>query len=534
MMYSSCAGNPPLFHSHYVSVIVLTSLEESGRYFLSGEMIVHGIQAVILGLSVGLILLVIRKHAPGSRLRMWVLFAGIAGATYLVMKMFGVPGESTFSKIALAATIMLSSNILLRILNLLFWDYLLKKQVDVHMPRLVIDIINFILLTIVAVAILNGVFGVRLTGFLVTSTVLSAVIGLSLQDILGNLFAGLALQMERPFKLGEWVSMDEEEGVVVQMNWRTLTVRTRAGDYVTIPNATISKNIVTNYSRPNRNHMCRINVGMAYDHQPGMIKKVITSTLEKMDGILETPPPAVFLDEFDEYTVNYDVRFWISEYHRKPEIENAVRTRIWYILRRRGLTIPFPIRDVTVREVSAEHEGIIRDTIKQEVIGGLRNIELFRPLSFDQIEELSSSSSKLLFSKGEILVQQGDSGDSLFIITNGKVDVSVSDAAGRKTHLADLQAGDYFGEMSLLTGEPRSASVIAIAETEVIVVEKRGMAELLEQESSIIEPLSAMLNKRLEDLSGRVTDQKAKEDKSDQIERKDHLLGRIRDFFGIR
>lgn len=514
--------------------MVLTSLHESGRFFLSGEMIVHGIQAVVLGLSVGLILLIIRKHAPGSRLRMWVLFAGIAGAAYLVMKMFGVPGESTFSKIALAATIMLSSNILLRILNLLFWDYLLKKQVDVHIPRLIIDIINFILLAIVAVAILNGVFGVRLTGFLVTSTVLSAVIGLSLQDILGNLFAGLALQMERPFKLGEWVSMEDEEGVVVQMNWRTLTVRTRSGDHVTIPNATISKNIVTNYSRPDRNHMCRINVGMAYGHQPGMVKKVITSTLEKMDGILETPPPNVFLEEFDEYTVNYDVRFWISEYHRKPDIENAVRTRIWYILRRRGLTIPFPVRDVTVREVSAEQEGIIRGTIKQEVISGLRNVELFRPLSFDQIEELASSASKFLFSKGEILVQQGDSGDSLFIISDGKVDVSVSDDAGCKTHLADLQSGDYFGEMSLLTGEPRSASVIALQETEVIVVEKSGMAELLEHESSIIEPLSAMLEKRLEDLSGRVTNQTAREEKTEQIDRKDHLLGRIRDFFGIR
>jgi CRP-like cAMP-binding protein len=280
--------------------------------------------------------------------------------------------------------------------------------------------------------------------------------------------------------------------------------------------------------------MCRIKVGMAYSHQPGLVKKVITSTLEGMDGILETPPPMVFLEEFDEYTVDYDVRFWICEYHRKPEIENAVRTRIWYILRRRGLTIPFPIRDVTVRTVSAEQEGRIKESIKREVISGLRNVELFRPLSFDQIEELASSSSKLLFSKGEILVQQGDSGDSLFIITDGKVDVSVSDSSGRKTHLANLQSGSYFGEMSLLTGEPRSASVVALAETEVIVVEKSGMAELLENEESIIEPLSAILAKRLEELSGRVTDQTVKEEKADQTERKDHLLGRIRDFFGIR
>lgn len=500
---------------------------------MNAQMIIHGIQAVVLGLSVGLILLIIRKHAPGSKLKLWVLLAGIAGAAYLVMKMFGVPGESTFSKMALAATIMLSSNIMLQILNLLLWDYLLKKQVDVHIPRLVIDIINFIVLAIVAVALLNGIFGVKLTAFLVTSTVLSAVIGLSLQDILGNLFAGLALQMERPYKLGEWINVGDEEGVVVQMNWRTLSIRTRSGDHVIIPNATVSKDIVTNYSRPDRNHMCRISVGMAYADQPGKVKRIIISILKKMDGVLDVPSPRVFLNKFDDYSIIYDVRFWISEYHRRPELENAVRTRIWYSLKRNGLSIPFPIRDVTIREVSAEHEDREKENMKQDVIRELRNIELFKPLSYDQIDELAASSSKLLFSNGELLVQQGDSGDSLFIISDGEVEISVSDSAGNKTHLVDLQKGDYFGEMSLLTGEPRSASVTAIHETEVVVVEKRGMAELLKQESSILEPLSAMLEKRVEDLSGRLTDQKVKKKITEQPDRKEHLIGRIRDFFGI-
>ncbi|MCD4774811.1 MAG: mechanosensitive ion channel family protein [Candidatus Aegiribacteria sp.] len=500
---------------------------------MNAQMIIHGIQAIVLGLSVGLILLIIRKHAPGSKLKLWVLLAGIAGAAYLVMKMFGVPGESTFSKMALAATIMLSSNIMLQILNLLLWDYLLKKQVDVHIPRLVIDIINFIVLAIVAVALLNGIFGVKLTAFLVTSTVLSAVIGLSLQDILGNLFAGLALQMERPYKLGEWINVGDEEGVVVQMNWRTLSIRTRSGDHVIIPNATVSKDIVTNYSRPDRNHMCRISVGMAYADQPGKMKRIIISILKKMDGVLDAPSPRVFLSKFDDYSIIYDVRFWISEYHRRPELENAVRTRIWYGLKRNGLTIPFPIRDVTIREVSAEQEDRVNENMKQDVIRELRNIELFKPLSYDQIDELAANSSKLLFSKGELLVQQGDSGDSLFIISDGEVEISVSDSTGRRTHLVDLHRGDYFGEMSLLTGEPRSASVTAICETEVIVVEKSGMAELLEQESSILEPLSAMLEKRMEDLSGRVTKQTGKKKSVEQPDRKEHLIGRIRDFFGI-
>ena len=159
-----------------------------------------------------------------------MLFAGLAGATWLVMRFFGVSERLHRAPASpCSATIILGTNMVLQLLNLLLWDYLLRRRGDIHIPRLVIDIINFIVLAIVAVIVLNRVFGMQLTAFLVTSTVLSAVIGLSLQDILGNLFAGLALQMERPYTLGEWVSVGDREGVVGQMNWRTLTIRTRRG-----------------------------------------------------------------------------------------------------------------------------------------------------------------------------------------------------------------------------------------------------------------------------------------------------------------
>lgn len=497
-------------------------------------MIVHGIQAVVLGLSVGLILWIIRKHAPGSRLKLWVLIAGFAGATYLVMKIVGVSGESTYSRIVLSATILLTCNTILQVLNLLFWDYLLKKQGDIHIPRLVIDMINFVILAIVAVAILNGIFGVKLTAFLVTSTVLSAVIGLSLQDILGNLFAGLALQMERPYKVGEWIGVGGEEGRIVQMNWRTLTIRTRSGDHVTIPNATISKEIVTNFMKPDRLHMCRIKIGMAYSHKPGEVKSVIGDVFSMTDGVLKAPRPQIFLDEFDDYAINYDLRFWIRDYAGKPQIENEVRSRIWYALFRAGMAVPFPVREVTVRTVPEDQESRMKSLQREEVTRELRNLEIFNPLSDDQIIGLAKSTRKYLYSESEVLVRQGDSGDSLLIISSGGVEVVVADGFGRDAHVAYLGPGDYFGEMSLLTGEPRSASVIATKETEVIVVEKGGLGELLETESSILEPMSEMLEQRLASLSSSISDREAEEELLKQPVRKEHLLNRIRDFFGIR
>ncbi len=499
------------------------------------RMVLYGAEALVLVLSVVLALLFIRKHAPRSKLRLWVVLAGFAGAVYLVLKIFNVPGESTFYKITLAAVIFLSANIVLKMLNLLFWDYLLWKRADVHIPRLIIDIINAILLALVALGIFNGIFGVRLSGLLVTSTVLSAVIGLSLQDILGNLFAGLALQMERPYNLGEWISLREYEGIVVQMNWRTLTLRTRNGDSVIVPNATVSKEVVTNHSRPDRNHMCRVHVGVSYGCRPEKVKEALLSTVAGMGGVLEKPPPEVLQLEFGDFSIVYEVRFWINEFYRKPELESTAKTRIWYVLRRRGMTIPFPIRDVNMRRITSKSLELENRKRREEIFRLLRKIELFDPLSDSQLEDLAESASAEEYAAGESLVRQGDPGDSLYVMVSGKVEVTVEDAKLGKIHVAFLKEGDYFGEMSLLTGEPRSATVTAVCETRVIKVPKEGISGLLEEEESILEPLSAMLDKRLKELSSRAAENGAREEKERQaVEHKDRLLNRIRLFFGMR
>jgi small-conductance mechanosensitive channel/CRP-like cAMP-binding protein len=497
-------------------------------------MILHGIEAVVLGLSVGLILWLIRRRAPRSRLRMWVLLAGFAGVVYLVLRMLGVPTESTGSRIALAATIILTTNTLLQILNVVLWDYILRRKKDVVVPRLVIDIVNFIVLAVVAVVVLNSVFGVRLTAFLVTSTVLSAVIGLSLQDILSNLFAGLALQMERPYGLDDWIRVGDHEGRVTQMNWRTLTVRTRENDYIVIPNATISKECVINYSRPNRLHMGHAWVGVAYTHPPGIVKNVVSRAVMETQGVQKDPCPEVLVDGFDDYSIRYDVRYWITDYERKPLIDDAVRCRIWYSLQRAGLKIPFPVRDVILHTVPEDHEARLREHLRREVVSELRGVDIFSPLSDAQIEVLAETSSKLRYAQGETLVTQGAGGDSLFIIATGTVRVEAATHAGSSSTVARLGPGSYFGEMSLLTGEPRSASVFADTEVEVIVVEKSGLAPLMESDSGIVEELSAMLEKRMEELSSMLTETRdSGKDEKKKTARRDDLLSRIRGFFGM-
>jgi CRP-like cAMP-binding protein len=340
--------------------------------------------------------------------------------------------------------------------------------------------------------------------------------------------------MERPYGLDDWIRVGEHEGRVTQMNWRTLTIRTRENDYIVIPNATISKECVINYSRPNRLHMGHAYVGVAYSHPPGIVKDVVSRAVMETQGVQKDPCPDMLVDGFDDYSIRYDVRYWITDYERKPLIDDAVRCRIWYSLQRAELKIPFPVRDVILHTVPEDHETRLREDLRQEVVNELRAVDIFSPLSDEQIDVLAETSSKLRYAGGETLVVQGTSGDSLFIVVNGTVRVEAATKTGASSVLARLGPGSYFGEMSLLTGEPRSASVSAESETEVIVVEKSGLAPLLESDSEIVVELSAMLEKRMEELSTVLTETtEMKKTEKKKAVRRDDLISRIRGFFGM-
>ncbi len=496
-------------------------------------MLVNIAQAIGLGLGVALILWLLRGFSPVRRLRASVLLAALIAGLYLVVRGSGIPGEATALKVIIAAGVMLAANAVLQLLDLLLWDYLVSQRRHIVVPRLLVDLFNFVALTAVALAVLNRVFGVDLSALLVTSTVVSAVIGLSLQDLLGNVFAGLALQLERPFTVGDWVHVSGQEGQVVQMNWRTLTLRTRDNHNVFLPNASAAKQDIVNYSRPTPLQMLHADVGLAYRHAPGLAREVLARAAAGAEGVRADPPPEVLVKKYGEYAIHYDVRYWITDYTRLPQIQDAVLTRIWYELRRAGLTIPFPTRDLTVRTLPEDHEARAQEQLRREVFAALRPLSVFAPLTDAQIEQLGRGAALQRYTAGEALVRQGDAGDSLFVIKAGRVRVDVRGEGGQVTTVATLGPDEFFGEMSLLTGEPRSASVVAQSEVEVVLVDKPDLAAVITTDTRIPEALSVALEARMR----RAADQVAAGLAAPADKRPPQqaaLLGRIRRFFGIK
>ncbi len=496
----------------------------------------HFGEAVFLGLAVGLMLWVLKKHDGQSRLKLWVIATGSSLGIYLALRMLGVPSEGMGVRILLASSIMMAANTLLQFLTLLLWEHLARKQMELPIPRLVIDVLTFIVMATLAVVLLNTLFSVQLTAFLVTSTVLSAVIGLSLQDILGNVFAGLSLQLERPYDMEDWVEVDGIQGAIEEMNWRVLTIRTRDNDLMTVPNATVSKTVVTNYSKPTKLHLNHIKVGVGYAHPPERVKKVLLGAVSDTNGISTKPSPAVFLADFGNSSIEYDVRFWITDFSRKLHIADAVRSRIWYCLQRAGMSIPFPIRDVYLHTVAPDHEDKLRAELHADIISELQKVEIFKPLTDEDITTLADYSSILRYTRGETMVRQDDSGDSLYIIRFGSVEITLKTGKSEPVVLASLGPGKCFGEMSLLTGEPRSATVTALEETQVVVVDKDGLKALFESNPALVEPLSRMLEKRREEQAAsrvKASRRRSRTQEKSSEKHKEDLLARVKSFFKL-
>jgi small-conductance mechanosensitive channel len=311
------------------------------------------------------------------------------------------------------------------------------------------------------------------------SAVGAVVIGFALQDTLGNAFAGLAIQMEKPFRVGHWIAVGAFEGRVAEITWRATKLRTKTGNFVVVPNNIISKEAITNYSEPTAPTRLQVEVGATYLAPPAEVKGALHEALGNCRRVLKSPAPDVLLVDFASSAITYRVRFWVEDWERDESARDEVRTAIYYALHRRGIEIPWPIQvEYSRQEPPADppERMVARARI-------LATVDLFAPLSDQERERLAASAHERLFGNGEAIVRQGEAGASLFVISSGTAVVTV-DPGGE---VAILEAGQYFGEMSLLTGDPRTATVSARGDCRVFEVDAAMFRRIAAANPAILE-----------------------------------------------
>jgi small-conductance mechanosensitive channel/CRP-like cAMP-binding protein len=321
-------------------------------------------------------------------------------------------------------------------------------------PSIVQDAIVIALLVLIA----TFVFQDKL---LTTSAVGAVVVGFALQDTLGNAFAGLGIQSEKPFRVGHWIRVGEFEGRVSEVTWRATKLRTKAGNFVIVPNNIIAKEAITNYSEPAVPTRLEVEVGASYLSTPADVKAAMLEAMGQVPRVLDTPAPDALLLSFDGSAINYRARFWVSDYELDDQIRDQVRTAIFYAFGRRGIEIPWPI-EVGYEREWPEPDPATKQRERERVLAG---VDLFSRLTDEQRRDIATASRMHLYGDGETIVRQDTPGQSMFIVCSGRAVVVLGP---ERREVAVLEKGGYFGEMSLLTGDPRSASVIARGDTAVL------------------------------------------------------------------
>lgn len=429
-----------------------------------------------------------------------------------------------------AAAVFLGVVIALKLLDLLFLDWLTRWRQKPPVPLVLRDLGRLGLALLALFLILRAFFPqVNLNVFAVSSLVVGYIVGNASQDTLGNLFAGLALNAERPFQIGDWLTVGGHTGILVDTTWRATRLKTKTNDYIVIPNSAIAKESIINYSRPTRSHGCYLQVGVSYDTPPNKVREVILGVLREAAGVCQDPAPSVYLVGYGDFAVNFTIKFFLEDYALLDPIQSGVMDRIWYAFRRHGISIPYPIRDVRHRDALADEETqhAAGENIIRQLLSG---VELFQSLSAEELEKLANAAKLHLYAAGENLCLEGEAGDSFYIIREGRVAVLLASADGPMVTAAHLSRGAFFGEMSLLTGEPRSGTVTAETDVEVLRVSKQDFVGLLQANAELAVTLAAVLEKRTE---GRRTAMAAQVARGPAPETRSVMALRIKQFFGL-
>jgi small-conductance mechanosensitive channel len=479
--------------------------------------------------------------AERMRIRTTVLlfalsFAGLLAAGALLS--YGISPEGTAYRWTRWASRFTVSIAIINLASVLVFDVALDAM-RLKPPRIMRDLLIAFAYIVVAITLLSR-SGVDLTGIVATSAVITAVIGFSLQDTLGNIMGGMALQMERTISVGDWVRMpDGQEGRVTEIRWRQTSIETRNWDTIVIPNSVLMKGQVTLLGRranAPRQHRQWVYFNVDFRYSPTEVVDAVEAALraEPIPNIALEPAPHCLVIEFKESYIHYAARYWLTDLALTDPTDSIVRGRVYFALKRAGIPLSIPAQSLFITEETESREERKRTEEIERRVEVLRSVELFHTLTDEERQQLAARLMDAPFVRGEAIMQQGAEGHRFYIMKKGDAEVRVTvDGDKLMKKVATLHGGDFFGEMGLMTGEPRTATVIAQTDVECYRLDKEAFNDILRRRPEIAEDISHILARRRVELEA-VREGLNEEAKRQRMRRaQGDLLHRIRSFFTL-
>ena len=431
---------------------------------------------------------------------LWTKFAAYLGTAFLLLKAMDI---------------------------LLLEDYLIIKK-GFYIPELLRLLILFSGLAVAGIIFLRTVIGINVVALVAIPTAATAVIGFALQDTLKRFFAGIMLG--KLVRVGDWVRLAGQVGRVVKVDLGHVTILTPTDDLVMIPNNLVAQQEILNYNKPTPRHARTVLVDASYATPPLQVQTVLVETAKAVPGVLHEPAPQAFVAAYKDSSIQYRLTFWGKDYGYAGVIEGQVLSYIWYAFQRHSIEIPFPQRTIHITKAEDEHQ--VMAAKRERILGALSRIDFLSVLSPEELETVAQQAAVRVYLPGEAVVRQGDAGAEFFIILEGTADVRRGEG-GKAATVATLHPMQFFGEMSLLTGEPRSATIVAQTKLEVVVVTKAVLERPIMGNPLLAERIGTVLAERKSGLAAVQENLEHRDESTEVVEHWRTSLGsRIRRFFG--
>jgi small-conductance mechanosensitive channel len=412
----------------------------------------------------------------------------------------------------------------IRFLRILIFSTALRPGAY-ELSTLMQNVLSIIVYIVAFFIIFNSYYPtVDLAALFTTSTILGVIIGLALQDTLGNLFAGLAMQADQPFQIGDVISIPTKgEGVIENISWRGVKIRTFQNKFLIISNSVLGKESIEVAPRDNLNARL-VFFNTLYVNSPAKTIQTVREVVRQVENVSQKIRPIVRVRNLGDNGIDWEVKYWNEDYTKYNDTDALIRQRIWYALQRENIQFAFPTRTIHI-ETKSQEKGYVETS--NDIIDRLSNVPIFAPLSDEETEKLGANSRVRVFAPDEPIVRQGQPGKSMFIVHKGSVKVQIKEEDKVKI-LNTLREGDFFGEMGLLTGEPRTATVIAQEETQVLEIDNLCLKPILEENPELVKSFSQIIEERRMHLA-----EKQSEEDAVKVTGNAGVFRSIKKFFGL-
>ncbi|GLR11263.1 mechanosensitive ion channel protein MscS [Chitinimonas prasina] len=423
--------------------------------------------------------------------------------------------------------------IIIRLFGLALFRLLLRA-LGVEPPRILEDVL--VMLGYLAWGLVRLRYaGLDLSQLVTTSAVITAVVAFAMQDTLGNILSGIALQLDDSLQLGQWVKLHDYSGKVLQVGWRSTLIETRNGETVVIPNAWLMKNSFQVIGKRFNGHGLEwrrwVWLDIAWDHPPSMVIALMQQAVQDahIAGVSTEPPPGAVLMEARDGIARYAMRYWMTDFAQDDPTDSQVRAHLITALVRHGIPLASPSHNVLMTKDNDKTAAQRQETDISRRLRALECVSLFNDFTDEERRHLAEQLRFAPFESGDVISRQGAVAHWLYILTLGEVDVWRNYQAPGADLLGHLKAGGFFGEMGLMTGAPRTATVVAATYVECYRLDRAGFEAILTARPALADALSRILAERLAENQLHARDLATVPVVPHQAE----VLDRIRRFFGL-